>query len=125
MKKLVIVIVLLIFCVCLGIYFYAYQDRENIETSDPSVTLSAMEAIKIFQDDDPNNDAELQNKIIQIAGNVTTISSTGVTLDHQVIVLLEEPVEAAAGSDLTVKGRCIGYDDLLEELKIDEAVIVY
>lgn len=125
MKKLVIVIVLLVFCVCLGIYFYAYQDRENIETSDPSITLSAIEAIKIFQDDDPNNNAELQNKIVQIAGNVTTISSTGVTLDHQVIVLLEEPVKAAAGGGLTIKGRCIGYDDLLEELKIDEAVIVY
>ena len=27
-------------------------------------------------------------------------------------------------NDVTIKGRCIGYDDLLEELKMDQCIII-
>jgi len=47
-------------------------------------------------------------------------------LNDKVSVGLESDLIASlkVGASLTVKGRCLGYDELLEIVKIDQATII-
>ena len=64
-------------------------------------------------------------KSIQITGKVTNvdIANKTVVMDEKVFVLLKDANVVKLNETILVKGRVIGYDSLLEEIKIDQAEI--
>lgn len=65
------------------------------------------------------------NKIVQISGTITEINEDGILLNHDVYCQLEEKLIKAAENDIiTLKGRVIGYDELLEEIKLNQCIII-
>jgi hypothetical protein len=65
------------------------------------------------------------DKSIQITGKVTNvdIANKTIVLDEKVFVLLKDANVVKLNETILVKGRVIGYDSLLEEIKIDQAEI--
>ena len=49
-----------------------------------------------------------------------------IMLDNKIQIHLLNPEEQSInlGEIITIKGRCVGFDDLLEEVKIDQATII-
>ena len=66
------------------------------------------------------------NKTIVVSGKISEIKKDYVVLDNSVLCQFKNqikiPLELA--SLIKIKGRFIGYDDLLEEIKIDQCIIL-
>ena len=65
------------------------------------------------------------NKIVQISGTITEINEDGILLNHDVYCQFEDKLINVAEDDvITLKGRVIGYDELLEETKLNQCIII-
>ncbi len=121
-KKTAIGLVLVIVIAILG-YNYLYQDHRDVASSDVSASFTSSELIDVFTDSDLTNDIEALDKVIEIKGRVTHIDESNVTLDSQIFVEMNSTVDLKENQLITIKGRCLGYDDLMEEVKIDQALL--
>ncbi len=123
MKKNIFVIVLII-CV-VATYKYVYKSGRDIANETHLFELTSFELKNEILN---NQDASLKkylNKTILVSGKVTTISKNTFVLDNFISAqLLEENNLLTTDSFLKIKGRVIGYDDLLEELKLDNCTIL-
>ncbi len=126
MKKKLLIILALVFIVYLG-YNYIYQDHRNIETEQAAYILSSEVINKEFLQNAAESQAKYLNKTIEISGTITEINAIDLTLDDHVFCLFADSIAKNAirlNSKITVKGRCIGYDDLLEQIKLDQCSII-
>ena len=101
--------------------YYTQSLKPDYTSKEPVLTTDAHDLVWRFQ---MNEGSELLNQIVKVNGNVTGIDSLLVILDHQVICApdLSAGLVPSIGESITVKGRCIGYDDLLKELRLDHVV---
>ena len=101
--------------------YYTQSLKPDYTSKEPVLTTDAHDLVWRFQ---MNEGSELLNQIVKVNGKVTGIDSLLVILDHQVICApdLSAGLVPSIGESITVKGRCIGYDDLLKELRLDHVV---
>lgn len=125
-KKLKIVAILLVVLI-IGLFSYNYvmtsggRDLKK-ETSEFSVSATA-----IFGDFSANAEMATKkylNKAVEITGKVTNITENVITLDGKVSCQLQVSEQVNLDSQVKIKGRVTGYDDLLEELKLDQCLIL-
>jgi hypothetical protein len=65
------------------------------------------------------------DKTIQVDGLVTDVNDNFITVNNSVICYFKDKnSKELLNLYISVKGRCIGYDELLEEVKIDECTII-
>ncbi|WP_213522877.1 hypothetical protein [Nonlabens sp.] len=124
MKKIVLIVFFII--VILGIlgYNYLYQDHRDVVTSNATASYTSSELIDLFTDQDSANDTDALDQVIEVSGVATATSTNSITLDGQVFIEFNTPHKVALNQTYTLKGRCLGYDDLLEEIKIDQAIVI-
>ncbi len=127
MKKYIIiagVVVLSLFFV----YKYIYQSHRNIAEESADFTVSVAAIHQEFMANDSLAYAKYLDKTIIAKGKVTQVDSLAnlVVLDEKLVVLLNAKSQSPSvlNTSVTVKGRFIGYDDLLDELKIDQATLI-
>lgn len=74
------------------------------------------------------NDAEKwQNAIVEVEGKITSLDANGGVLNETIFCQFktaETSAQLSEGKAVKVKGRFIGYDDLLEEIKLDQCIIL-
>ena len=101
--------------------YYTQSLKPDYTSKEPILTTDANDLVWRFQ---MNEGSQLLNQIVKVNGNVTGIDSLLVILDHQVICApdLSAGLVPSIGESITVKGRCIGYDDLLKELRLEHVV---
>ena len=59
-----------------------------------------------------------------MSGIVTAIGSKSVTISNKIYCQFETlNSDLKVNDSIAVKGRCIGFDDLLEEIKLDQCSI--
>jgi len=67
-----------------------------------------------------------QDKIVVVSGEVTNIDENGIMLSSKIYCQLKQVTDLQKinpSNNISLKGRIIGYDDLLEELKLDQCII--
>jgi len=65
------------------------------------------------------------NKVIQITGTITGIQEEGILLNQDIYCQFDDKlISAAKNVAITVKGRVIGFDELLEEIKLSQCIII-
>ena len=106
--------------IAIGFYYYAYKDHRNIATEGAVYTDTAI-ALKdsIVQ----NNEAFL-NQTVTVSGMVTFIDDHSITLDDALVAQFATGHTAQHNQQLTLKGRCIGYDDLFEVVVLDQSTMM-
>ena len=111
-----IVLILMAF----GFYYYAYKDHRDI-AAEGAVYSDTAVALKdsIVQ----NNEAFL-NQTVAVSGVVTLLEDNSITLDDALVAQFESSPAVTVNQQLTLKGRCIGYDDLFEVVKLDQSTIM-
>ncbi|OJJ19082.1 hypothetical protein BKI52_19905 [marine bacterium AO1-C] len=80
-----------------------------------------------FQQQVASNQQQWQNTIVRLQGKVTGVDQQGITLNQTIYCQLEDSLkvgQAKTNTRLSIKGRFIGYDDLLEEIKLDQCIII-
>lgn len=124
MKKQVKLLIAFIM-VFLGVYFsynYMYQDHRDINKEEAVVTISASELTAYFNE---NNSDIVLNKTVQVSGIITEIDAKNITLDDKVQCSFDAEIQNLKLKEVvTIKGRCIGYDELFEVAKIDQSSII-
>jgi hypothetical protein len=68
------------------------------------------------------SDSLLTGKIVEYTGNITSISKDDLMLDNIVFCQFIDTflVPVKVNQVIKIKGRVIGYDDLFNELKLDQ-----
>ena len=101
--------------------YYTQSLKVDYSSEKPVLSTEAYDLVWQFQ---MNEVAELLNKVVQVKGKVTGYDSLLLILDHKVICQLhnEQMTRPEIGDSVSLKGRCVTYDDLLEELRLDHVI---
>ena len=102
------------------LYNYLYQSHKDVETTPAFFTGNSIEFHQQF-----NTDYSIVfTKTIEITGKVTSVVSEGFILDGTIYCQLQPNQKMPSTSQMvSVKGTVIGYDDLLNELKLNECIL--
>lgn len=127
-KKVLLIlsfIVLVVFC-C--IKFYVYKDHRDINSESASFTVSVTQLHNEFFKDANAGTKKYADKTIETYGTVTSLDleSNTIVLDKKLSVTMVDKISSDLKIDqkVKIKGRFVGYDDLLEELKMDQSKIL-
>lgn len=69
----------------------------------------------------------LNNKVIQIEGIISKIYEDGILLDENIFCQFDEDINLtskAVNKEITIKGKVVGFDELLMELKLNQCSII-
>lgn len=123
-KKNILIIAVAV--LLLGGYFgynYMYHDHRDITKEEAAFSINAVDLAKEFSAD-PSVVSKYLNKTISIKGTITEVEDKAITVDGGVYTMFDESIKLTKGSKIEVKGRCIGYDELLELVKLDQTSVV-
>ncbi|MAD29870.1 MAG: hypothetical protein CMC00_02455 [Flavobacteriaceae bacterium] len=122
-KNKVIITILLVFSVIgFTIYTYAMRPPTAIENKKIDFSGSSDELLLKIID----HTEEWQDKIVVVSGEVTSLDDKGILLSASIYCQLKDTTvlkKINPSNNISLKGRIIGYDDLLEELKLDQCII--
>jgi hypothetical protein len=125
-KKLFILVTVLIVIALIG-YNYVYKNHRDIATEKASFSISVNEIYTAFKKNDSLANQKYSDKTIEVQGKITNIDSINmiVTLDDKLIARFINGKHQLLKlqNTITLKGRIIGYDDILDEIQIDQCTI--
>ena len=104
----------------ISLYKYTYQEHKNIESSNVDFKITALELSLNFGLDAQKAFEKYVNKVIVVSGDVSELNTESVMLNSVALCYFPNGTEQVKQGALIVKGRCIGYDDLLEVVKLDQ-----
>jgi len=119
-------IALLLFCGAAYLYNgVLYKEARNIEKEEAAHRLAASQLLDAYKRDLSASDQSYLNKTIEVSGKVTQVSDSLLTLDSGITCTFSKMLsENIVGAKVTLKGRCIGFDELMEEVKLDQCTLI-
>jgi hypothetical protein len=123
MKKIILFIALAFILILIG-YTYVYKADRNISEEQPKFTIASALLKQELNANQVNVINKYLNETVEISGLATQIEMNTIILDNFVSAQLDTlHTSINIGDALIVKGRVIGYDELLEELKLDQCTV--
>ena len=125
MKKWIIIIIAFALIAIAG-YNYLYQDHRDIKTEAPEFVVTSEDISQEFINNPIVAEKKYLNKTIEIQGSITEFNANDLTINNTIFCVFDAPIteELSFNMVVTIKGRFIGYDDLLEQVKIDQTNII-
>jgi len=127
MKKIVLIVVVVIVAIASGLYFYMYKNHRDIASEEASFSIAVKDLENEFTQNDSLANKKYLDKTIEVYGKMTSVDLT------TKIIVLDEKMEGTTkqdipdgltvGKQVKMKGRFIGYDDLLGEFKMDQVTL--
>lgn len=122
-------IFLLVFCLVvvgsfLGYNYVMKAGARNLEKEESEFAVSGAQIFEDFSTNSESASKKYLNKAVEITGIVTTINQNVITLDGKVSCQLQVKSNVKLNTNVKVKGRVTGFDDLVEEVKLDQCLIV-
>ena len=127
MKKKVILFFLLICLVSFGVYKYVYKSHRSISDEEASYTFKTNQLIEEYSRDESLANSKYLDKVIVVSGKVTQVNTAekSITLDEKLSgLVIDDLSNIKMGDSISIKGRFLGYDELLEEAKMDQITII-
>ncbi|GGI56422.1 OB-fold protein [Winogradskyella haliclonae] len=109
------------------VYNYVFNSaHRDISNEEATVSLSAKAIFEQFQTNEALATTNYLDQVIEMKGDVTSIEDNDVVLSSAVQVSFnsQETLKFQKGEQITIKGRCVGYDELLELVKIDQSTLI-
>lgn len=112
--------------ICVTGYFYVQQDHRDIKGEEAAFVLTTSKLHAEFIAGAAVSENKYLNKTIAVSGNISELNDTEITLEDKVFCQFSTPInkKRALHSKIEIKGRFIGYDDLLEQIKLDQCTII-
>lgn len=125
MRKWIVILGLLIIATVIG-YNYIYQDHRDIEKEVAEFSMNAEEISVLFLENAKATEQKLLNKTVEVSGLISDINTNDITIDDKVFCQFSSGTQTSKNKNATIKikGRVIGYDDLLEQVKLDQCTII-
>lgn len=119
----IIVFSLIIACLAgIGVYNYVmHGGKRDLTTEETEFAVTSKEIIDEFAKNGDAANKKYLDKAVTIKGIVSEVEGTQVVIDNMVSCTFKtiDP-SVKVGETIIVKGRIVGFDDLMEELKLDE-----
>ncbi|WP_269223702.1 hypothetical protein [Flavobacterium sp. IMCC34518] len=123
-----IILLSLLALVLLGFTSYNYVmhgGARDLASEDTAYSVSSKSIIEEFVSNIETSNTKYLEKPIAISGTITAITGREVIIDNSIICNLKNPdISITKNQNVTIKGRVIGYDDLMLELKLDQCFII-
>lgn len=101
--------------------YVMYGGARNLSSEETAYTVSSKSISTEFALNVETANKKYLEKAIVIEGTITKITGTEVIIDDSIICNLKElDPSITKNQAITLKGRVVGYDDLLGELKLDQ-----
>lgn len=125
MKKKNSILLLIVLALVALIYFYVQKPHRNISSEKIEFNLSSDAILNEFLSNEPLALSRFLDKTIVIYGTLTEINKNFLTLDDNIYCKFDGNIpDIPLNSSLKIKGRCIGFDMLLEQIKLDQCSIL-
>lgn len=125
-KKIIAVAIVVIGIAGLAGYSYVmHGGARNLSDEDAAYSVSSKSITTEFSSNVDMANKKYLEKAIVIKGTVTKITGKEITIDNSIICNLND-LDTTIQKDqtITLKGRVVGYDDLMGELKLDQCLNV-
>lgn len=127
-KKIATIILLGVLLVSIFLYFYVYKSHRDINSEIATFSVSVLQLHNDFLDNPEASTKKYADKTIETYGKISTLDleNNAIVLDEKLFLTMNEKivVNLSIGQVIKVKGRFVGYDDLLEELKMDQSQLI-
>lgn len=128
-KKNVILLALALAAAVTAWLLYQYtfnSSHRDISSETASAEVSAQRLQEAFLADETAASGNYLDQVVAVTGTITELEDQSLTLDDRVLVGMEASDDStlSPGTAVTIKGRCIGFDELLEMVKIDQATLI-
>lgn len=124
-KKLSISLFILFFIGILGYNYVMHGGARDVSSEETVFTTTAKNITNEFINTTEKSNKKYLEKAVAISGKITNISKLEVILDNTVICNLKESnATIKQNKEVTIKGRIVGFDDLMGEVKLDQCQII-
>jgi hypothetical protein len=127
-KKFKIIIFSIVLIGIIGITGFNYVmtgGARNLSEEKTDFTVTSKSVSEEFTKDVNKSNKKYLEKAIAIAGVITAINAKEVTIGNSIICSLTTPNSSIKKDQtVTIKGRVVGYDDLMGELKLDQCLVI-
>ena len=113
----------------IAVVYYTYNKPHRDFNKSPSqFTVESKKLISFYKNNLKEANSKYLDKIILITGVITDFEKDIIILDNGIVCTLDSSQkiddQIYTGSEISIKGRCIGYDDLFEEVRVDHSFII-
>lgn len=123
--KIIGILLLVVLLVAISINYVFHGGARDLATEQTEFNVSSKDIILEFASNITTATNKYSDKAISISGKVTAVSDSVVTIDHTIICNFKSTDTSIKNDQLiSVKGRLVGFDDLMGELKLDQCSII-
>ena len=127
MRKKIAICLIVVAVLAFGIYKYVYKSHRDISSEEANFTVTVSSLNNEFKQSDSLTVIKYRDKTIALSGKVTSMDavSKSIVIDEKMNAVFTDsfPKSLQLNKAISVKGRFIDYDDLLEEFKMDQVSI--
>lgn len=125
MKRKWIILLILLLLAFAG-YKYIYQNHRIIKSEQAKFEVSSRYIVEEFASNAVEAEKKYLDKTIIVSGIISEINPNSITLDGEVFCQFDVGTNQSLkiNAKTKIKGRFIGYDDLLEQVKLDQCYIL-
>jgi hypothetical protein len=126
-KKILIISALILVVIAVVGYNIIYKEHRDIKTEQVEFTLTAGKLFNEFSANESQATAKYADKTIAVTGKVTSVDKASGTVSIDEILsatMLDKTGDVPQKQQVKIKGRFVGYDDLLGELKMDQVTLI-
>jgi uncharacterized membrane protein len=126
MKKKLLIGSFLIVLAIIAIVMYIYKPHRNIQEETATHQIEAKTLYESFTSDEQTANQKFLDQVIEIKGKVTALDkeNKSIVLDNHVNASGIKTINVSLNQDVVVKGRCVGYDEIMEEIAVDQSKII-
>ena len=123
------IIILSLFAVALivftGYNYVMHGGARDLSKEETNFTVSSKSISDEFSKNVDASNKKYLEKAVAISGVITEITTTEIIIDKTIICNLNTPnTSFKKNQKVTVKGRIIGFDDLMGEIKLDQCFVI-
>lgn len=110
---------------CFSFNYVMHGGARDLKTEAVNFTVTSKGISSEFTSNIQISNQKYLEKAVAISGKITSVNGKELVLDGTVICdLTKADLMVYKNQNVTVKGRVVGYDDLLGELKLDQCLII-
>lgn len=127
MKKKIMITLAVFAVLGVGLYLYMYRSHRDISSENADYSLTVAQLHEQFTKNSNAAGKQYADKTVEVLGKVTAMDRAAhvVTIDEQLSATFTDSLlnGISLQKPIKIKGRFVGYDDLLEEFKVDQAAL--
>ncbi|NMH29408.1 OB-fold protein [Flavobacterium silvaticum] len=120
---LLIGLLLVVLAGATGYYYMMNGGRRDIASEESAYSISPETLLAEFTTNANEANKKYLEKPISVSGTITAINTLDVTVGGNVICSFSTAPNLKTGAKITIKGRVVGYDDLMNEIRLDQCAL--